>query len=217
MLTLLVQVRVFDVWRVRRRWHHSVIWLGVLNLKSAKKDGSGKIAGINVFISNKMRRNMLASFDQVCSEFDCWFFVWLILPFSTSNDASCQRCPSGFYSVVAATACQPCDTLILTYPDQCRDAYVLTPTAFTIVTASYILGLVFTTTTIVLLWMWRADRVMFAASPRILAVMLVGLSLLQTAAYMFGVLQTPRTCAAKYWFLAMGFNLVFGSMFAKVC
>ena len=118
---------------------------------------------------------------------------------------------------MAATACQPCDALILTYPDQCRDAYVLTPTAFTIVTASYILGLVFTTTTIVLLWMWRADRVMFAASPRILAVMLVGLSLLQTSAYMFGVLQTPRTCAAKYWFLAMGFNLVFGSMFAKVC
>ena len=118
---------------------------------------------------------------------------------------------------MAATACQPCDALILTYPDQCRDAYVLTPTAFTIVTASYIIGLVFTTTTIALLWMWRADRVMFSASPRILAVMLVGLALLQTAAYMFGVLQTPRTCAAKYWFLAMGFNLVFGSMFAKVC
>ena len=107
--------------------------------------------------------------------------------------------------------------MILTYPDQCRDSYVLTPTASTVVTATYLLGLVFTATTAAILWFLRADRVMFAASPRFLAVMLAGLALLQTSAYMFGVLLTPRTCAAKYWFLAMGFNLVFGSMFAKVC
>ena len=79
------------------------------------------------------------------------------------------------------------------------------------------MGLVLTATTAAILWFLRADRVIFAASPRFLAVMLAGLSILQTAAYMLGVLQTPRTCAAKYWLLAMGFNLVFGSMFAKVC
>ena len=141
----------------------------------------------------------------------------IISPFSTINDASCQRCPSGYYSVIAASACQRCDDMILTYPDQCRDSYVLTPAASTVVTATYLLGLVLTATTAAILFFLRADRVMFAASPRFLAVMLAGLALLQTAAYMFGVLQTPRTCAAKYWFLAMGFNLVFGSMFAKVC
>ena len=137
--------------------------------------------------------------------------------FSTINDASCQRCQPGYYSAVAASACQRCDDLIITYPDQCRDTYVLTPAAFSVVTATYILGIVFTTTTAAILWLLRADRVIFSASPRFLAVMLAGLALLQTAAYLFGVTQTPRTCYAKYWLIAMGFNLVFGCMFAKVC
>ena len=34
---------------------------------------------------------------------------------SSINDASCQRCPWGYYTVIAAFACQLCDDMILIY------------------------------------------------------------------------------------------------------
>ena len=87
---------------------------------------------------------------------------------------------------------------------------LLTAAIFTAVTALLVLGCV------VLVFVYRRDRVIHNSSPLFCLITLSGGVMLVVSAFLMTVRNTPALCIVEPWLQHCGFMIGFGSLFVKV-
>lgn len=138
--------------------------------------------------------------------------------FSSADGVECTVCALGTYqSSTSMSSCQECpDNFFPNFNRTgCIDSFKFSTSLSSVI---YVLGVVTILSVlgmVLFVYRHRQDPVLHASSGVMLFAILIGMILCCIAAIIFSTTQTAESCEARDWFAVFGFNLIFGSIFAK--